>query len=125
MKATRRTVRYALGLLRAVTTVVITLACIAVLARIYLERVWSAEERVGLVVTDTDTEQAFWTAQQLERIESAVEVFRVRRGRLPADLDELTQEGLLAPRDLRFPRYAEPYYYRRHESAYVLYPPRL
>ena len=64
------------------------------------------------------------TRQQLDRLEAALEVYRLTHERYPPALDALVEEGLVSARALRFPNYEEPYFYRPTADNFELYPPR-
>ncbi len=78
----------------------------------------------GNASTFTDpAAQRFASRQQMSRIEAALEVYRLEKGALPADLHELSSAGLLSTDDLRYP-WRDDYFYRRTEKdGYVLLPP--
>jgi len=59
---------------------------------------------------------------QLMRIESALEVYRIEHGEYPAALHALVETQLLVERDLSYP-YSRPYPYRRTANGFVLLPP--
>ncbi len=67
--------------------------------------------------------QRFLSRAQISRIEAALTVFRLENGKLPEQLAELRDSGLLEDGDLRYP-WRDGYYYRRtSEAAFVLLPP--
>ena len=66
--------------------------------------------------------QRFVSRQQMSRISSALEVYRLEHGGLPMTLGDLVQSGLLASDDITYP-WRDEYYYRRAESGYLLLPP--
>jgi len=59
---------------------------------------------------------------QLLRLESAIEVYRIEHGEYPAALKQLVEGQLVTEQDLRYP-FPEPYYYRRTPQGFVLLPP--
>ncbi len=60
---------------------------------------------------------------QLLRLESALEVYRLEHGEYPDSLAKLLEgQPLLAESDLRWP-YRVPYHYRRTQQGFVLLPP--
>jgi hypothetical protein len=63
---------------------------------------------------------------QLLRLESALELYKVEHGEYPKDLRTLVEGQLVAEGDLRYP-FPEPYYYRRTgqgaQQGFVLLPP--
>lgn len=77
----------------------------------------------GSLVRDTAAERAS-TAVQLERIDFALQVYRLEYGKLPGALEELVAAGLLASSDLRHP-WRDPYHYRLGDdgAGWVLLPP--
>jgi hypothetical protein len=67
--------------------------------------------------------QRFLSRPQLARISAALDVYRLEKGELPAELKTLVQAGLLLPDDLRYP-WRDDYYYRRIDGQrFVLLPP--
>jgi prepilin-type processing-associated H-X9-DG protein len=59
---------------------------------------------------------------QLLRLESALELYRVEHGEYPASLSSLVEAEMVAPQDLQYP-FREPYHYRRTQQGFVLLPP--
>ncbi len=59
---------------------------------------------------------------QLLRLESALEVFRLEHGEYPQQLDELVELQLVAQGDLKWP-FRAAYHYRRTPQGFVLLPP--
>jgi len=59
---------------------------------------------------------------QVLRLESALEIYRVEHGEYPASLGALVDGQLVTGRDLRYP-FRDPYYYRRTPQGFVLLPP--
>jgi hypothetical protein len=59
---------------------------------------------------------------QVLRLESALEVYRVEHGEYPASLGALVDGQLVSARDLRYP-FRDPYHYRRTPQGFVLLPP--
>ena len=67
--------------------------------------------------------QRFISRQQLTRIESALALYRLEKGELPAELGALVEAGLLKADDLRYP-WRDGYFYRRTQAGtFVLLPP--
>jgi hypothetical protein len=67
--------------------------------------------------------QRFSSQQQLSRLATAIELFKLEKGALPMGLNELVEAELLGADDLHFP-WREPYFYRRgDDGSYVLLPP--
>lgn len=64
------------------------------------------------------------TSRHLERLEAAIEVYRLKSARYPESLEEVVDAGLLGERALTYPGFATPYYYELVPPSYVLYPPR-
>ncbi|MCA9563705.1 MAG: DUF4388 domain-containing protein, partial [Myxococcales bacterium] len=62
-------------------------------------------------------------AIQYDRIQQAVEVYYALRNEYPTQLEDLVEVGLLRVRDLTYPDFEEPYYYRRVGEMYALHPP--
>ena len=56
------------------------------------------------------------------RLESALEIYRVEHGEYPASLGALVDGQLLSARDLSYP-YRDAYHYRRTPQGFVLLPP--
>jgi hypothetical protein len=59
---------------------------------------------------------------QLLRLESALELYRLEHGEYPRELKQLVEGRVLAEEDLRYP-FREPYHYRRTQRGFVLLPP--
>jgi hypothetical protein len=59
---------------------------------------------------------------QLLRLESALELYRIEHGEYPAALKALVEGELVSENDLRYP-WKEPWYYRRTAQGFVLLPP--
>jgi hypothetical protein len=59
---------------------------------------------------------------QVLRLESALEVYRVEHGEYPASLAALVDGQLVSARDLSYP-FRDPYHYRRTPQGFVLLPP--
>jgi hypothetical protein len=59
---------------------------------------------------------------QLVRLESALELYRVEHGEYPQALKQLVEGQVVTEQDLRYP-YKESYYYRRTSQGFVLLPP--
>ena len=59
---------------------------------------------------------------QLLRLESALELYRIEHGEYPQALKALVEGDLLTENDLRYP-WKEPWYYRRTAQGFVLLPP--
>lgn len=59
---------------------------------------------------------------QLLRLESAIELYKVEHGEYPAALKQLVEGQLVTEQDLRYP-FPEAYYYRRTQQGFVLLPP--
>ena len=71
---------------------------------------------------DDNRGERFVSRYQIERLRSALEVYRVETGAYPESLDALVEAGLARPRDLRYP-WAQEYAYRRLGEGYRLLPP--
>jgi hypothetical protein len=110
------------GAARVLATVAIA-AALAALAFWVDQRGLAWGEPPGVAAVRDNAAQRFLARYQLERLRSALEVYRLERGEYPERLDALVETGLASPRDLRWP-WAEPYYYRRDpRAAFVLLPP--
>ena len=59
---------------------------------------------------------------QLLRLESALELYRLEHGEYPKELRQLVDGRVVAEEDLRYP-FREPYHYRRTQHGFVLLPP--
>jgi hypothetical protein len=59
---------------------------------------------------------------QLQRLESALEVYRLENGDYPESLEKLVEGQLVAGVDLRWP-FRAPYHYKRTAQGFVLLPP--
>jgi Domain of unknown function (DUF4388) len=59
---------------------------------------------------------------QLLRLESALELYRLEHGEYPRELNQLVEGRVVAEEDLRYP-FREPYHYRRTQHGFVLLPP--
>ncbi len=78
--------------------------------------------RSALRPVDDNRAERFLSRYQLERLRSALEVYRVENGAYPASLEALVETGLARPRDLRYP-WSQAYAYRRQGEGYLLAPP--
>ena len=110
---------------RGATRILATLAVAAALAGI---AVWGDSRGVafggqgGAALRD-NAAQRFLARYQLERLRTALEVYRLERGEYPTALGDLLEPGLASGRDLRFPWSQEYYYRRRPEGRFVLLSP--
>jgi uncharacterized protein DUF4388 len=59
---------------------------------------------------------------QLVRLESALELYKIEHGEYPPSLGQLVEGQLVTGQDLRYP-FRENYYYRRTQQGFVLLPP--
>ncbi len=110
------------GAARVLATVAVA-AVLAALAWYVNERGFAWADPGGGSGFHDNSAQRFLARYQLSRLGQALEVYRLERGEYPQRLEELVQEGLAAPRDLRYP-WSEGYYYRRKaEGGFVLLPP--
>ena len=80
------------------------------------------EGRSASRLVDDNRVERFVSRYQLERLRSALEVYRVENGVYPPNLDALVETGLARPRDLRYP-WSQAYAYRRQGDRYLLAPP--
>jgi hypothetical protein len=106
------------GLTRLLLLVLVagSVGAIFKLATLDQEGLLSAER--ALTVRSTQlTHQA--GEMQLARIRQALEIFRLREGRYPADLNDLVLEGVLREYELSFP-YRTPYSYALNEDGTFL-----
>ena len=71
---------------------------------------------------DDNRGERFVSRYQIERLRSALEVYRLENGAYPESLDALVEVGLARPRDLRYP-WSQAYAYRRQGDGYRLLPP--
>lgn len=125
----RRTLREAaaataLVVVRAAATGLITFAFIAVGTRLYLERSWAPEVEDPTVGAGSTPMERLDGIRRQERLEAALEVFRLRYGRYPVSLDELAQDGLVPASALSSVSSSNPYYYRPSGDTYILFQPR-
>ncbi|MCB9506113.1 MAG: hypothetical protein H6697_00420 [Myxococcales bacterium] len=113
-----------LGAVRAGFTALLVLAFLSLGLRVYLQRSWEPEAGARRIPGAVSPIERLQTAQHLQLLESTVELYRLRHGRLPDRLGSLAEDGLIPPSALTFPGYAEPYFYARAADSYVLYPPK-
>ncbi|HWV37584.1 MAG TPA: DUF4388 domain-containing protein [Vulgatibacter sp.] len=101
----------------------LALAILAALTVHFARTSGAGGSAVDRFIRDTAAERAI-AAAQLERIDFALQVYRLEHGKLPGSLEELVVVGLLGEADLRHP-WREPYHYRLRDDAqgYVLLPP--
>jgi hypothetical protein len=59
---------------------------------------------------------------QIRRLHSALEVYRLEKGKYPDGLDELVRAGLVANRELRYP-WRNAHVYQRRDNGYLLLRP--
>ncbi len=64
------------------------------------------------------------TQAQLQRISTALEVYRIQQGDYPPRLQVLLEEELLSPQDLVYPDYENSYTYRPEGESYILVQPK-
>jgi hypothetical protein len=110
---------------RAAARVVATIAIAVTLAGIayWVDRRNLAFGGQGGTALRDNTLQRFLARYQMERLRSALEVYRLERGEYPDALGRLVEADLASGRDLRFP-WSQEYYYRRPlEGRFVLLPP--
>jgi hypothetical protein len=112
-------VRGAFG--RLAVTMVVLVALASALSQVNLDSFGLAKAPVSSI-TDPAA-QRFVSRAQVRRIDAAIEVFRLEKGKVPDTLDSLVEAGLLAKDDLRYP-WRDPYFYRRvSPSQFILLPP--
>ncbi len=110
------------GALRVLATVAIATA-LAGLAWWVDQRGFAWGEAAGSTALRDNSAQRFLARYQVERLRSALEVYRLERGDYPERLSALVDAGLASARDLRYP-WAQEYYYRRKaEGRFVLLSP--
>jgi hypothetical protein len=109
------------GAARVVATVAIAGALAAIVYSV--DRHGLAFGRDGGAALRDNTAQRFLARYQLERLRSALEVYRLEHGEYPDGLARLVEAGLASPRDLRYPWSREYEYRRRPEGRFVLLPP--
>jgi hypothetical protein len=105
------------GASQAAATVAIALALAALVVL-----VTGSAGTLALRPLDDNRGERFVSRYQLERLRSALEVYRVETGAYPERLDALVEAGLARPRDLRYP-WSREYAYRRVADGYRLLPP--
>ncbi|HTP50452.1 MAG TPA: DUF4388 domain-containing protein [Anaeromyxobacteraceae bacterium] len=108
------------GASRLLATAAIALA-LAALGFFVTER-GLAVDPTGVYGFHDNRAEMFLARWQLERIRSALEIYRLERGHYPDALGALVEEGLLGQRDLRYP-WTRGYWYRRDGEGYRLLPP--
>ena len=106
-------------------TVLLVLAVLSLGTRIYLEQFWEPEEVADQLPPPRAAMQQLQTQTQLQRIEAAIEVYRLKHGNYPGELVDLTGEGLMTQAALRFPGFERQYFYRLVGDSYELYPPKM
>lgn len=109
---------------RSLVTLIFIAAFFSLGVRIFLDRAWEPVEATNRVAELPGPIERLQTSQHIERIEAAVEVYRVRIGSYPTTLDDLVGAGLLAPSALTYPSYRQRYFYERTGDSFVLHPPR-
>jgi len=108
------------GASRLLATAAIALA-LAALAFFVTER-GLAVDPTGVYGFRDNRAEMFLARYELERIRSALEVYRLERGQYPEALGALVDAGLLGSRDLHYPWTGE-YWYRHMGETYQLFPP--
>ena len=109
---------------RSLVTFVFIAAFFSLGIRIYLDRAWTAVDPPNRIAELPGPIERLETSQHIERIEAAVEVYRVRVGSYPETLTEVVEAGLLTHAALSYPSYSAQYFYERSGESYVLHPPR-
>ena len=109
---------------RSLVTLIFIAAFFSLGVRIFLDRAWEPVEAPNHLAELPSPIERLQTSQHIERIEAAVEVYRVRFGSYPMSLDDVVEAGLLAQSALTYPSYRARYYYQRAGESYVLHPPR-
>jgi hypothetical protein len=106
------------GAAGVVATVVIAVA----LAAVVLVVMGGARGRAASRPLGGNEVDRFVSRYQVERLRSALEVYRIERGAYPPSLEALVEAGLARPGDLRYP-WRQAYAYRRQGDGYLLAPP--
>lgn len=109
---------------RSLVTFIFVAAFLSLGIRIYMERIWEPSSAPNHVQALPGPVERLQTAAHLERIEAAVEVYRVRVGQYPESLQDVVDTGLIFHWALTYPSYSTGYYYHRVGESYVLHPPR-
>lgn len=76
----------------------------------------------GGYVLEPTTPRVAATRNQIEKLELALEVYRLARGSYPESLESLVEVGILAPEELRFP-FERRYQYLREGDGVRIAPP--
>lgn len=95
-----------------------TVVLFAVAARSFGTR----PETATVVPADSGAARRLLADNQLARVMSALELFRLAHGRYPDHLSDLVAERVVEPGELRYP-YETDYHYRKDGEAYVLLAP--
>jgi hypothetical protein len=106
---------------RGASQVLATVAIAAALAALVVLATGSVGASAMRSLDDNRGER-FVSRYQLERLRSALEVYRLENGAYPESLDALVEVGLARPRDLRYP-WSQAYAYARQGDGYRLLPP--
>jgi hypothetical protein len=77
---------------------------------------------VAVVAADASGARRLFVDTQIARLMSALELFRLGKGRYPDNLDELVTERILDGEELKYP-FDTQYHYRVAGDSYVLLPP--
>jgi hypothetical protein len=109
---------------RSLVTFIFVAAFVSLGIRIYLDRAWEPSTATNHVQQLPGPVERLQTSEHIERIEAAVEVYRVRVGEYPESLQSVVASGLLSQWALTYPSYSSSYYYQRVGESYVLHPPR-
>ncbi|MFT4702777.1 MAG: hypothetical protein ACI81R_000464 [Bradymonadia bacterium] len=117
--------RILLGILRPILTVLLVLACVSIALNLYLERFWHPENQSSVLPPTPSALRELQTVQHAERLEAAIDVYRLQHGEFPETLEQVADEGLLGDRALRYPGYRSQWYYAPTLRGYELYPPLL
>jgi hypothetical protein len=106
---------------RGASQVVATVAIATALAALVVLVTGSAGAS-ALRSLDDNRAERFVSRYQIERLRSALEVYRIETGAYPERLDGLVEVGLARRRDLSYP-WSQEYAYRRQGDGYRLLPP--
>lgn len=111
------------GFIKALWFCVTVAICVAtmllLLVQSYLAISWSPEGPGVPFQKPPSIERQFQISLHLNRLESAVEVYRLQTGRYPTELSQLIENNLVREEDLTYPDFTEPYGYElsQYQSA--------
>lgn len=110
-------------LVRAIFTTTLVFAALWGACEFYWR--WTTPEQVaaGSIAPTADALRQLHTNRQLDRIDAAIQVYRLRHGIWPDSIQTVVAEGLLSTETLSEPGFVRSYYYRPAGTSYVLLPP--